>query len=132
VKKLVLKAEKCVDCVSMDCIKACMKSHSECASLGRAHMYVVMNEQGKGFPVKCDHCEKAPCMEACNRKALIRNNKTGAVLVDKYGCNLCGLCVSACPFGMISEGKKIVHKCDLCKGDPECVRACTKGALLYM
>lgn len=131
-KKLVTITEKCVDCETMDCVKACLEEHSECAAFGHTYLYVVKGEDGHGFPVKCDHCEKAACMEVCNRKAIYRNPKTGAVLVDKFGCNLCGLCVSACPFGLISEGKETVQKCDMCKGYPACVEACPKGALLFV
>jgi Fe-S-cluster-containing hydrogenase component 2 len=42
--------------------------------------------------------------------------------------------VSACPFGAISFdsiASKVI-KCDLCEGDPLCVRFCSYGALDYL
>ncbi len=43
------------------------------------------------------------------------------------------MCISICPFGSNSydqKGRKIL-KCDLCEGDPECVKVCPSGALVY-
>jgi Fe-S-cluster-containing hydrogenase component 2 len=43
------------------------------------------------------------------------------------------MCIRACPFGaMIQEpGGGDVVKCDLCRGNPECVAACPSGALAF-
>jgi Fe-S-cluster-containing hydrogenase component 2 len=44
------------------------------------------------------------------------------------------MCTVVCPFGNAvyeSEGNRII-KCDLCDGDPECVRFCPSEALTYI
>lgn len=128
-KKIIKVAEKCMDCQDQPCVSACIQSHRECEEIGWGHLYITKDQKG-GLPIVCEQCEDAPCVNACNRKALVRNGQTGAIVVDKYGCNLCGLCISACPYGLISGGRDIVYKCDLCKGEPKCVSACPCGALL--
>ncbi|MFX0125437.1 MAG: 4Fe-4S dicluster domain-containing protein, partial [Candidatus Hodarchaeota archaeon] len=45
----------------------------------------------------------------------------------------CKLCVTFCPFGGAGidiEGKVI--KCNLCKGDPQCVKNCEPKALQFI
>jgi Fe-S-cluster-containing hydrogenase component 2 len=44
------------------------------------------------------------------------------------------MCITACPFGVISlhPEKHVAIKCDLCGGDPECVKHCPTGALKYL
>jgi Fe-S-cluster-containing hydrogenase component 2 len=53
------------------------------------------------------------------------------VFIDAEKCNGCGLCAEHCYLGMIrmdrESGKAL--KCDLCGGDPACVRYCPVGAL---
>jgi Fe-S-cluster-containing hydrogenase component 2 len=133
-KKLVAVSAECVACPEQPCVRACVQKHAECAELGWGHLYIVSGAGagGETVPIVCAHCEDAPCVAACNRGALPRNRLTNAIVLDKYGCNLCGLCVPACPSGLISEGRKTVVKCDLCGGDPQCVKACPNGALLYV
>jgi Fe-S-cluster-containing hydrogenase component 2 len=72
-------------------------------------------------------------MEVCPSTAVRRNPETGAMMVDDSRCVGCKMCVLACPLGSIGfdtyEGKS--KKCDLCGGDPECVKVCTARALEY-
>jgi Fe-S-cluster-containing hydrogenase component 2 len=52
--------------------------------------------------------------------------------VDEKLCVGCRMCTMACPFGLIVIGlNQKAIKCDLCGGDPECVKACTYGALEF-
>jgi carbon-monoxide dehydrogenase iron sulfur subunit len=43
------------------------------------------------------------------------------------------MCVRACPSGAMGFDKKekLADKCDLCGGDPECVKHCFYGALEF-
>jgi len=54
-------------------------------------------------------------------------------IIKAYFCVDCGKCVEVCPFDVIwlnkKEGK--VFKCDLCNGDPECVKWCPHEALEF-
>jgi len=44
------------------------------------------------------------------------------------------MCVAICPFGAMSFDNlsKQVIKCDLCDGDPQCVRFCETQAVTYV
>ncbi len=51
---------------------------------------------------------------------------TTAVLVDQEKCISCGKCFGACPGAvpfLHPETNKVIV-CDLCGGDPECVKVC--------
>lgn len=77
----------------------------------------------------CTRCPKRFCIAACPKKAL--SYRDGNIVVDTKLCDSLGLCVKACPFRGIRispETKKPII-CDLCGGDPSCVKACPKSAL---
>ena len=83
------------------------------------------------FPIVCSQCQNPYCANICPVKAIERNPETGALVIDHKKCIGCGLCTQYCPTGMVTidpELKKSV-KCDLCNGDPSCVKACPTGAL---
>jgi Fe-S-cluster-containing hydrogenase component 2 len=92
-------------------------------------------EAGVDAPVFCQQCEAPRCVEACPRHALVVKEETGILVVDEKACDGCGICAVACPFGAISlhpqSGKrhKTILKCDLCGGDPECVKWCEIKAI---
>ena len=84
------------------------------------------------IPHVCIQCDPAPCAEICSSNAVVKDDKTGALLVNKDDCTGCGLCVDECQYGMIrvDEDKQIAEKCDLCQGNPQCVAFCPRGALV--
>ena len=57
----------------------------------------------------------------------------GVVVVDSSICTGCGECITACPLHALSldEEKPVVFKCELCGGDPECVKWCDRGVLVH-
>ncbi len=81
-------------------------------------------------------------MEACPQDAISRNPETTAVVVDRELCIQCGACVQACVIGLdevdpdqklairLDEEKEMPLKCDLCDGDPQCVKYCPTKALV--
>ena len=82
--------------------------------------------------VVCTQCENAACMRVCPVEgALYRDSTTHAVVVDVEECTGCGQCALYCSIGMIvvDEATGKARKCDLCGGDPLCVRHCPAGAL---
>jgi Fe-S-cluster-containing dehydrogenase component len=66
----------------------------------------------------------------CPREALKADEK-GIIRVDEVRCNGCGICVEACEFGTMTMHPTdgIPLSCDLCDGDPECVKWCPESAL---
>lgn len=83
------------------------------------------------FPVVCSQCQNPYCANICPVKAINRNTETGAMVIDHQLCVACGLCTKYCPTHMIiiDPGIDKAVKCDLCQGDPSCVKTCPTGAL---
>ncbi len=86
------------------------------------------------LPIVCTQCENAYCANVCPFKAIKVDEKTDARIVDDEKCDGCGLCVEYCPIGVIfldPDTDKVV-KCDLCGGDPQCVKSCPTDALTFI
>jgi carbon-monoxide dehydrogenase iron sulfur subunit len=90
--------------------------------------------EGWGLPKICMQCNDPACMAVCPNKAIYRDEALNRVMVDHDRCIGCRLCVMTCPFGapqFDNDSGRIV-KCDLCDGDPVCVRYCMYDALQYV
>lgn len=74
----------------------------------------------------CHHCGIPRCKEACPVPgAMYPDEQTGTMVIDENKCIRCRACMEACPFEAIQIGPKgEVLKCDLCGGDPVCVKFC--------
>jgi Fe-S-cluster-containing dehydrogenase component len=125
--------KKCVGC--RNCEYACSFNRtgmckSEDSNI-KVNYYI---EEVACIPMTCVHCEEAWCLEVCPAAAISRDEKTGAVVIDKERCAGCKMCMLACPYGNIHFDKtnKVSRKCDLC-GDkePNCVKHCIAGALQF-
>jgi len=88
------------------------------------------NENLVNRPLVCTQCENPFCMHSCPFDAISKSEKSGVVLIDKETCTGCGNCITACPDNMIrfDNGGK-ADKCDLCEGEPLCVKYCVPKAL---
>jgi Fe-S-cluster-containing hydrogenase component 2 len=92
---------------------------------------VVPLSLGITIPVTCQQCEDAECRRACPEGAIVPDPKSNLLVVDEQKCTGCGACLGACPFGIMAYDpeKKKAMKCDLCGGDPACVRYCPSKVL---
>jgi carbon-monoxide dehydrogenase iron sulfur subunit len=119
--------ENCSGC--RRCTIACSLHHEGKIWPEASRVRVFMFVPGIEIPHLCFQCEDYPCVESCPADALSVDSRTGAVVVNISNCTACGQCIEACP-GKVPhlhpEGNHIVI-CDLCDGDPECVKACQKG-----
>ena len=111
------------------CEIACSLHHEKRIWPEASRIRVFMLVPGAEFPHFCAQCEDYPCIKACPVNALSISKKTGAVLVKTKACIACGKCIDACP-GRIPHmhpKENCIVICDLCKGDPQCVKVCQEG-----
>jgi len=129
---IICDPSKCLGCLLCEFACSAFKEKSIDPTLSRIR--VVNFEPTGSMAIACVLCEDSPCVRSCPRNALRRSEETGVIIVDEYRCSGCSWCLNACPFGAIAfhPTKKSVRICDLCDGEPECVKACPyEGALAF-
>ncbi len=132
-KILVVQPKKCDGCKICELI--CSFTHEGFFSPSTSRIKVVTErEKGLDNPFFCLQCEELFCAEKCPTEAIVRDEETGLIVTLKEKCVRCGVCVQSCPFLAVSlhPDKKIPIRCDLCGGDPQCVKWCPEKALYYV
>lgn len=132
-KVLSINYQKCTGCRL--CELVCAVMHDGVSNPTRSRIKVMKWEsEGLYVPMSCQQCQDAPCMNVCPVKAISRDEDLGVVKVDYDVCIGCRSCVAVCPFGAMSYNTidRKVFKCDLCGGDPQCVRFCDVNAVEYV
>lgn len=151
---ILVDYDKCTGCRTCEAIcssfNQARKENGECIpGLGNpsyANIKVHNYNPDVDIPSVCSMCPDNPCIAACpvppdpktGRKALFRDDKTGAIKNDKNRCIGCGSCAEACrtertgvivpnPENSMPEGM-----CTLCGGEPQCVEHCPYDALQFV
>ncbi|MFH0914894.1 MAG: 4Fe-4S dicluster domain-containing protein [bacterium] len=88
----------------------------------------------------CQHCENAPCLEACPAGAIYRR-ADGIVIIDPEKCRGNQLCMEACPYENViyfNDDLNLAQKCTFCahlidRGwtETRCSDACPTGAFTF-
>ncbi len=126
-KKLMINANLCAGC--RYCESICSVVHSKEGSLNprKARISVYANiKTGIDIPITCRQCAKPACKGACEHDAISKDPVLGTIKIDDSKCIGCLKCVEACPFGAMfqDEESNMPIVCDLCGGDPMCVKFC--------
>ncbi len=132
-KVLYIDHEKCTGCRL--CELVCAVSHDGVSNPTRSRIRVLKWEaEGVYIPMTCQQCQDAPCLNVCPVSAISRDEQLGRVSVDYDACIGCRSCVSVCPFGAMHFNSidRRVLKCDVCDGDPQCVRFCEVKAVTFV
>ncbi len=133
-KKIILfDPEKCVGC--KQCALSCSFTKEKSFSLGKARNKTLwVHKKDMFVPISCQHCEKPLCLDVCPTGAISRNEYAGAIGINDETCNGCKACMEICPFDAViwDVDRGCVIKCDLCGGDPECVKHCLYGTLSWV
>lgn len=134
---LVTDPTTCVGCRTCEIV--CSLSHDSICRPSLSRVKVSYDPTNSlpmicAMPDVCRQCNMADCYLACAYEALQIDPKTGARVIDPEKCVGCGECLAACPWNMIvpneDEGRN--SKCDLCGGDPQCVKYCPAGAIKFI
>ncbi len=131
-RALVIDIDKCTGC--KQCELACSYEKEGMFAPAKSRIRVFdFHQEGRYVPYTCTQCDEAWCQQVCPVNAISTDPATGVKSVDEKACVGCKVCTIACPFGTINynaaTGKVI--KCDLCGGDPACVRACPTATLIF-
>lgn len=137
---MVIDLKKCVGCQA--CSVSCKGANA--TPPGDLRCWVDRVEEGTYpeatvtfVPKMCNHCENAPCIEACAVEGATYKREDGIVVIDKEKCIGCKACITTCPYEArhsVEEGvgyfgesltafeeagygrhpAKTVDKCDFC------------------
>ena len=127
---------QCAGCYT--CMAVCSLFHEGAVApeLARIQIVAPVMEifQVQGYT--CKQCEGPSCLYACPTGALHVDAKTGARVIDQEKCIGCQRCIKACPqypnsLIRFDAVKMKALKCDLCGGDPLCVKFCPKSSSVY-
>lgn len=133
-KKLVMHIGKCTGCRT--CQSVCALVHELEMNCELARIHVTKDDKnGVNVSVPCLQCSPAPCVDICPMNAISPVPATGANVIDPDKCIGCQMCMMVCPIGAVSKiekhDQKVIIKCDLCNGDPQCVKYCESGAIRF-
>jgi anaerobic carbon-monoxide dehydrogenase iron sulfur subunit len=138
-KVLLIDPFKCDGC--KECETACAIRHTGYRRIARKRIEVKGAGTGTGpaeanffVPFTCQQCVDPPCMAVCPKNAITRDLDLARVVIDSRLCVGCTMCVSACPSGSMAFAQDFgfPYKCELCDGEPQCVRVCKPRALEYV
>lgn len=128
-KYLFTYPEKCTGC--RECAIACaLNKFGECNPKRGA--ISVLRDEFERYEIQfvCLQCEEPECVAVCMKNAIAKG-EDGIVRIDKDKCIGCRMCVVACPYGAIDSFKGEIIKCDLCDGEPVCIKFCSTNAVVY-
>ena len=128
-KRLIVYAEECTGC--RHCELVCSYVHEGVFSPELSRITVLKDDTNcLDYPITCRNCNECPPSQTCPTTALIKTS--WRIIVNKQECVSCGLCEKACSYKAINLNKeKQPLVCDLCGGDPECVKRCPTKAIRY-
>lgn len=127
-KAIVPYPEKCTGC--RYCMLICSLWHENIVGFEFSRIFVYKPEINKDVPMVCTQMTacNGECISSCPSDAIeVRDD---VVVVIKEKCISCGSCEEACPYNAIRVSESAI-KCDLCGGDPICVKQCTEKAIVF-
>lgn len=132
-KVLFVDPSKCTGCRTCELVCSIKSEGIVNPCLSRIRI-IADKYQGVRVPMICQQCQDAVCISVCPTGALRMDGELGIVKRDEDRCIACLMCVSTCPFGAMGFDTlaRKVFKCELCGGEPECVKFCEDDAIKYV
>ncbi len=105
---MLINLDKCISCYA--CVAKCKQEHFLPKDVLWAK--ILVSETGQepsvkkqAYPVLCNHCEDAICVQVCPTGAT-RKNEDGIVSIDPDKCVGCRSCLVACPYQVRTYHRK--------------------------
>jgi Fe-S-cluster-containing dehydrogenase component/formate-dependent nitrite reductase membrane component NrfD len=137
----VIDLGTCIGCHA--CTIACKAEHDIPVGVNRCWVKTVEkgtfpDTQRLFFPVLCNQCEEAPCMNICPTGALYKRTD-GIVDLNGDSCIGCRACMVACPYDQlfIDPNTRTAEKCNFCANrvenelEPACVSVCPTECRIF-
>ena len=126
-KRMFVDKSICTGC--RYCEGVCYLVHSTSNQVNPRRTRIVVHQDlanGSFAPVVCKQCVRPVCVEACQLDAMPIDHQLGTPVIDAEKCNGCMACLEACPFDAIffDSEQQVAIMCDMCGGDPKCVKFC--------
>lgn len=117
--KIKVRKERCSGCHI--CEMVCSLFHTGKINVERSAIRIHQDdlETSLNTPRLCRQCKKMKCLEA---EGLPQEPERQEFLWPKPRAR-------QCPFEALPVFEDAAYHCDLCGGDPRCVRVCTTGAI---
>lgn len=118
--KINVDNSKCTGC--MVCEITCSLIHCGEIQREKSAIRILDLDQGLHKPVLCRQCKKMACLKK-------EGKDTDEQLKNAFFWEENPTRQKSCVFNaLFAFNNKLIH-CDLCQGDPECVKSCPTGAL---
>ncbi|HZJ85338.1 MAG TPA: 4Fe-4S dicluster domain-containing protein [Syntrophomonadaceae bacterium] len=129
---LSIDREKCTGCGICQVVCSLTKTGAVQPSLGRIQVHRDKRNLLQMVSV-CQHCAEPACQTACLMEGIGKDFTSGEIFRDLSKCFGCGACTVFCPISapIIDLKQGVVVTCDLCDGDPTCIKVCPHGAIRY-
>ncbi len=132
-KRVLVDQKYCTGC--RYCEIVCSLSHEDEVNCRKSRIRVSGETlEGLDQPLVCapDKCKTMPCIDSCPVNAIKVDEKLDFPILDMELCIGCRACVNACPINAVffDDERNKALKCDLCRGDPECVKRCVAHVYL--
>ena len=117
--------QKCTGCLA--CELSCSMKHFGYFDISKSRIRIIQNEELSDIAIhQCIQCDERSCVQACPVGALNINQKYGYVAHNEEICIQCQKCYGACKCNGVfwDEERNYPLICDLCEGDPECIKPC--------
>lgn len=123
--KIKINKEKCTACGLCEVI--CSLSHLGVVDRNRSAVRVFLDDLGDSIhtPKVCRQCKKMKCLEeevSNNPNIDVEAEKKKFIWETVKRFELC-------PFEGCFEYEGKVYHCNLCDGEPQCIKVCTQNAL---
>lgn len=127
-KKMVVDSKVCTSCGYCEAICSMVHTDGIISPLKSRVKVTKDTKSGTAVATICRQCTRPHCVEACPHFAIRQDSMLGTPVIDQSKCAgiSCLACMQACPYAALyyDEEMRLPFACDLCGGDPMCIKVC--------